>query len=196
LFPNRKLFLVNERTGDRVLSELFKTPARVSMLRTILGLPVVTVLEIARREGVAKGTVSRYLTLTERGGLIQRSGRKYRVITSPVTIATKKLLNLFQLEDVVTLPGWAEGIGVFGSWGLGTNTAESDLDLWVYAKEVPPAGETGRLQRAIRDAVQSEVHVLVLTPERVHSLQENDPPFYTSLIESMVTLRGQSFVHA
>jgi len=30
--------------------------------------------------------------------------------TSPVTIATKKLLNLFQLEDVV--PGWAEGIGV------------------------------------------------------------------------------------
>jgi len=66
---------VNERTGDRVLSELFKTPARVSMLRTILGLPVVTVSEIARREGVAKGTVSRYLSLTERGGLTQRSGR-------------------------------------------------------------------------------------------------------------------------
>jgi len=45
------------------------------MLRTILGLPVVTVSEIARREGVAKGTVSRYLSLTERGGLTQRSGR-------------------------------------------------------------------------------------------------------------------------
>lgn len=177
------------------LSDLCKTPARVALLRTVLEHPTMSVSAIVARHGATKGMVSRYLSMLEAEGILVRDGRGYRLVESPSVVAIRRLLNILILTHAVPLPEWAWGIGVFGSWGRGTNTEGSDLDLWVAAQEVPPAEMMGRLRMTIRDAIHTEVHILLLTPERIQQMREKDQPFYESLVESMITIRGESFVH-
>jgi hypothetical protein len=38
----------------------------------------------------------------------------------------------------------------------------------------------------------SEVNLLVLTPEKLERLKKEDTPFYNSLVMSSVTLKGES----
>lgn len=177
------------------LSDLCKTPARVALLRTVLEHPTMSVSAIAARHGVTRGMVSRYLSMLEAEGILVRDGRGYRLVESPSVVAIRRLLNTLILTQTIHLPDWAWGIGVYGSWGRGTNTEGSDLDLWVAAQEVPPAEEMGRLRMTIRNAVHADVHILLLTPERIQQIREKDPPFYESLVGSIITIRGESFVH-
>ncbi|HOT04062.1 MAG TPA: nucleotidyltransferase domain-containing protein [Methanolinea sp.] len=115
---------------------------------------------------------------------------------SPLIVALRKLLNILALQISLPLPVWADGIGAYGSWGMGTNMEGSDLDLWVYSKKVPPAELSGRLRRSFRDSLSVDVQILLLTPERIQDLHMNDPPFYSSLIQSMILIRGEQSVHA
>jgi predicted nucleotidyltransferase len=94
----------------------------------------------------------------------------------------------------VTLPEWAEGIGAYGSWGTGTNTGESDLDLWVYGTTPPASADLARLQRSLREQLSTEVNLLVLTPGRIQNIRDDDPPFFASFSSSMVTIRGNPVV--
>jgi len=177
------------------LSELCKTPARVALLRTVLEHPTMSVSALAARNRVTRSMVSRYLSMLEAEGILVRDGRGYRLVESPSVVAIRRLLNILILTDAVPLPEWAWGIGVYGSLGRGTNKEGSDCDLWVAALEVPPAEEIGRLRMTIRNALHTEVHILLLTPERIQQMRENDPPFYESLVASTITIRGESFVH-
>lgn len=178
------------------LADICKTPARITLLMAVLKNPTMSVSAIATRTGMTKGMVSRYLSILEAEGILVREKRGYRLVESPLVIAIRQLLNILLLRRIVSLPEWAWGIGVYGSWGKGTNTEESDLDIWIYAERPAPPEETGRIMRTIRKSVDAEVHLLLLTPERIRQIRENDEPFYESLVESMKIIRGESFVHA
>ena len=48
------------------------------------------------------------------------------------------------------------------------------------------------MQRDLSLQVNSEVNLLVLTPEKLDRLPKEDLPFYNSLIMNSVTLNGES----
>lgn len=183
-------------SAEEILSDLCKTPARVAMLRAVLDRHTVSVTHLSKQKKVNKGTASRYLSLMVSAGVLVREGQRYRLVDSPLTVALRKLLNILTLRISLPLPEWADGIGAYGSWGMGTNMEGSDLDLWVYSKVVPPVEHIGRLRRAVRDTISIDVQILLLTPERIEDLRRNDPPFYSSLMQSMILIRGEQCVHA
>jgi predicted nucleotidyltransferase len=174
-----------------VLPEIFKTGPRITILRHILTGPPATVQDIAGATGTSKALVSRYLTVLARYGLLTRDGRIYRRTDGSLTRAVKVLLNLDRLMPLISLPEWADGIGIYGSWADGSNTGESDLDLWVLADAYPGEGPLGQLISLLTGALGVEVHLLFLSPPKLRDLRKEDPPFYHAFIRSAIVLRGK-----
>ena len=126
-----------------------------------------TVMEVAAGTGTSKGHVSRFLPFLVSRGLLARDGRRFHRVDGPFTRSVKVLLNLESLLPAVPLPDWADGIGVYGSWAEGTNTDESDLDLWVLAEGYPGEVQAGELIASVSAALGTEIHVLFLTREKL-----------------------------
>ncbi len=181
---------MNERLHD--LSALFRTGERVILLRAALLVPACTVQQIAAKTGLSKGLVSPYLALLEREGLLERTDRTYRLKFSPVTVAVKRLLNIDLVAAAFKKPAWASGIGIYGSWALGTNTEENDIDLWACVKTLPTGVVVAELEREVSRAVSAEARVLVLTKEKIAGLKSSDEPFYRSFVKQSITLEGES----
>ena len=181
---------MNERLHD--FSALFRSEERITLLRAVLTVPACTVQQIAMKTGLSKGLVSPYLALLERGGLLERKDRTYTLKFSPVTVAVKRLLNIDLVAGVFRKPAWATGIGMYGSWAEGTNTEESDIDLWVYCENCPPGTTLAEMEREISRTLSAEVHILVLNRDKFTGMKKSDEPFYRSFVKQSITLDGES----
>jgi predicted nucleotidyltransferase len=182
---------MNDQTHD--LSALFRTPERITLLRTALTQHACTVQQIAGKTGISKGLASQYLALLEREGLLARKNdRTYRVILSARTAAIKRILNIDRILVFFKKPAWARGTGMYGSWAEGTNTEESDLDLWIFVKESPAGTAVAETERTVSRALSVEVHLLVLSREKIESMKKSDEPFYRLFSRQSVTLEGES----
>ena len=177
-----------------MLSELLSSEERIRLLRYALTTSPFTVTEAAREAGVNKGLASRYLAILVDEGYLERDGRDFSWIDNPKTRSLKAFLNVVALEKQFDLPEWAIGIGFYGSWSAGTNTSESDLDLWLLVEEIGPDTEleVARLERDLRAAIGCEVTVLLLTRDKFASLRDDNLPFYISLMRESKTLAGKS----
>ena len=180
---------MNEKFHD--LPALFRSEERITLLRAVLTVPACTVQQIATKTGLSKGLVSPYLVLLEREGLLEKKDRTYTLKFSPLTVAVKHLLNIDLVSGVFKKPSWATGTGMYGSWAEGTNTSESDIDLWVYCQDLPPGTAVAELEREISRALSSEVHVLVLTRDKMTAMKISDEPFYRSFVRQSITLEGE-----
>lgn len=181
---------MNEQLHD--LPALFRSRERITLLRAVLTVPACTVQQIATKTGLSKGLVSPFLALLEQEGLLAKKDRTYLLKFSPLTIAIKYLLNIDLVSGVFKKPSWAAGTGMYGSWAEGTNTTESDIDLWVYSKTVPPGTAVAALEREISRALSVEVHILTLDPDKMRSMKNSNDPFYRSFVRQSVTLDGES----
>jgi len=174
------------------LSALFRTAERISLLHAALNVLTCTVQQITAKTGLSKGLVSPFLALLEREGILQRKDLTYHLVFSPLTVAIKRLLNIDRITVVAKKPVWASGIGLYGSWAEGTNTEESDIDLWVYTKTLPTGIMVAELERDISRELSAEVQVLVLTREKINGMKDSDEPFYRSFVKQSITLEGDS----
>ena len=174
-----------------MLIELFKTEERAKVLSYVMFRSAFSVAEVSRATGVTKGLVSRYLRLLEEHGLLQKEGREYSPHDSAHSRAIKLLLNLERIDKSTLSLGSARGLGLYGSWARGTNHQDSDLDVWIRADSLPPESELARLQRDLGLQADTEVNLLVLTPEKLERLKKEDPPFYNSLVYNSVILKGE-----
>lgn len=174
-----------------MLIELFKTEERAKVLRYAMFRSSFSVAEVSRATGVTKGLVSRYLRLLVMHGLLQKEGREYSPNDGALSRAIKLLLNLERIDLSILSLGSARGIGLYGSWARGTNHQESDLDVWIKADGLPPENTLARLQKDLSQQADSEVNLLVLTPEKLERLKKEDKPFYNSLVLNSVTLKGE-----
>ena len=176
----------------RMLTELFKTEERARVLRYVMFRSAFSVAEVSRATGVTKGLVSRYLRLLVEHGLLQKEGREYSPHDGAHSRAIKLLLNLERIDLSTLSLGSDKGLGLYGSWARGTNRQESDLDVWIIADSLPAESMLARLQKELSQQADSEVNLLVLTPEKLERLKKEDTPFYNSLVMSSVTLKGES----
>jgi len=176
-----------------MLPDLFKSDDRVRMFRFVSENNGVTVQSTAEGVHVSKPVVSRYLNMLTDKGLCSRKGRSFRWLSTPIGNAAKRLVNIVLIEDSLSKPDWAKGIGFYGSWARGTNTRESDLDLWILVEEYNPNLEfaVAEFEQDLAEILQVEVHILILNKNKLGQLSKSDVPFYTRLIRETVTLRGE-----
>jgi predicted nucleotidyltransferase len=181
---------MNEPPHD--LSALFRTPERIALLSAALTMPACTVQQIATKTGISKGLVSQYLALLEREGLLARKDRTYSLAGSARTAAIKRLISIERVTAAFHKPAWALGTGMYGSWAEGTNTDESDLDLWIFVKDRPAGLAVAEIERAVSWALSAEVHILLLDTEKLADIRKNDEPFYRLFTRQSITLEGDS----
>jgi predicted nucleotidyltransferase len=176
-----------------MLSELFKTDKRVAILNYVLYNEGTTITEISRKTKVSKGLVSRFMKYLEASALIEKRERKYFLVNNEIVKAIKKLLNLERINININDNSWADAIGIYGSWASGTNTSESDLDIWIKVNQYPIEYEISKFHKNLRKAAQTEVNLLILTPEKLKSIKDTDKPFYNSITRNTTILKGESF---
>ena len=183
---------MNKNLHMHNIPTLFRTKERLILLRAALSVSTFTVQQIAARTGLSKGLVSPYLALLKHEGLLMRINRTYQIKTSALTVAVKCLLNVALVSPVYKKPSWAYGIGMFGSWADGTNTDESDLDLWVFTGTLPSGIMVAELERHVSRSLSAQVHILILTREKIAAMKNSDEPFYRSFVKQSITLEGDS----
>ena len=88
-------------------------------------------------------------------------------------------------------PPWSQSAALYGSWASGTNTDESDVDIWIKTDKAPSTHELTQLYKKIRNKTSSEIHILILTPEKIEHIKLNDPPFCDSLKNNSLVLEGE-----
>lgn len=181
-----------------LLPGLFKSEDRVRILRFVSLNDTVSVRSVSIDTGVSKGLASLYLNLLVNDGLLSRSGRAFHRRNTDLWSVVKLLLNLDLLKHALRLPPWARGIGIYGSWARGTNTSDSDLDIWVLVDTYAPELEF-RVAESDQDLSQltnGPVHSLILTREKLEGIASSDKPFYANLIKDSITIDGESLASA
>jgi predicted nucleotidyltransferase len=180
-------------SGTSVLTDLFKTAERVKILRHIGIRETFTVHSVAGETGLSKGLVSAYLNFLLGECLLSRENRTFRRNDDAMWQAVKLVLNIDLLREKASLPPWADGIGIYGSWAEGTNESDSDLDVWVSVRNYNPDLEfaVGELQHELSYATGNDTHALILTREKLQDLKAHDIPFYTTFRRSHLTLCGE-----
>lgn len=174
-----------------MLTYLFNSKERLKILYYCFYRGEFTVAQVTKNTGVTKGLVSRYLNTLHKHKLLTRSKRTFVYINSSRTMAIKILLNLNKINEKKLIYKWMTGFGIFGSWATGTNTYESDIDVWIKTKTYPSELELSQLQNKIKIMTESEVNLIVLTPDKISELQQKDKPFYHSLIHDSIVLWGE-----
>lgn len=174
-----------------MLSQLFKTTKRVKILETVLKRNKSTVTQITKETGISKGLVSRYLTLMKDQHFLEREEQTYHLKNHARTRALKRLLNLENLIWDDISPKWAKSAGLYGSWASGTNTEQSDVDVWIKVASYPTEEELNQLYKKIKNITTTEVNMLILTKEKLEQIKKIDPPFYHSLQKNSLLLKGE-----
>lgn len=173
------------------LTKLTSSPERVRIIHDVMLQGNVTNKGVSDRTSTNKGLVSIYLNYLVELGIIMKDRRSYKVKDTAQVRALKRFLNLSRLSFEDLDISWANGIGIYGSWADGTNTIESDVDLWVMVDDVDNL-RISMFRKALSDMTLSETNILVLTDEKIRSLKEQDTLFYRNLKYGSVVLVGES----
>ncbi|MCK4399468.1 winged helix-turn-helix transcriptional regulator [Candidatus Bathyarchaeota archaeon] len=172
------------------ISMVFSTEQRVKILKhVIFETGTISVNEVSRETGTSKGLVSKYLNHLAEEGILIKCNNAYQVAQSPGTKAARILLSLnsidtrnFKNHPVV------RSAGLYGSAVKGTNTRESDVDMWILHTSASPE-QLSKVTKTL--ASHGNVRPLYLTTEKIKNMEEDDPIFYYSLMFGSVTLYGE-----
>jgi len=173
------LFFENQK--DKVVSYILADPDKQ-----------IKILEIAKATKTSKGYVSRIAHMLEKEGFVK--ARRIS-ISNPEVRAAKIMLNINKLVSSGAIKKLKKlrvaGAGIYGSWANGTNSSESDVDIWVkpYAElhETKIAG----VLREIRNSIDANPQLIVLNKSRVEQLKGDNPVFYYSLLYGSLQLFGE-----
>jgi predicted nucleotidyltransferase len=174
------------------LQILFSSPERVQILDYVVLRQNVKVSEVYSNLQLSKGLVSQFLRILVKEGLLIKK-KNYVVQNNCFVRYIKILLNLSKIKvekiDKIHLCG----LGLYGSWANGTNTLESDLDIWVKVKKYPSEEYLGKITKQIRNFTHQDVKLLVLTPQKLEQLKK-DSVFFSSLVNGSIVLWGENIV--
>ena len=111
---------------------------------------------------------------------------------SPIGSAIKRFLNIILIDEYLPSTAWAVGVGIYGSFARGTNTTESDIDLWILVTGYSNDTEfqVADFQYLLSHSLGYEVHTLLLTREKLQDLSRKDVPFYEEFMKDHVVIRG------
>lgn len=174
------------------MESIFSTKERIKILKAVIfSDKPISVNVIAARLKISKGLVSKYLDVLLRKGIAKKSNGKYLIVDSPITKATKILLNITGIDaGIFKKFDFVEAVGLYGSCAKGDNTDESDVDLWIKIKDVSnekAASLTAQMNKKI-----GNVKLLFLTTKKIEKMKKDDELFYHSLSFGSVMLYGDN----
>lgn len=172
------------------VSWVFSTSQRIRILKHIIFDPgSIQVSNVARETNTSKGLVSKYLNGLVVEGLLMRDEDRFLVLEGPETKAIRIFLNIVSLDvSVFEEFPFIRSAGVYGSLVRGTNTRDSDIDLWILHDPVVPE-ELSKVSKKLIGI--GNVRPLYLSEDKIEYLRINDPVFYYSLIFGSITLCGE-----
>jgi len=172
------------------IEKIFSTKERVKICDEIIYYDAVFgVNEVAKKLGLSKGLASKYFEILTKEGVIRKKGKKFIVLSNSTVKALKIMLNIRKIKSgIFRRYTFVEAAGLYGSCAKGTNTRDSDVDLWVKIEETGDkelAGLTSELRKKIEN-----VKILVLDDKKLETLKEEDTVFYHSLFFGSIILCG------
>jgi len=172
------------------MENIFSTKERIKILKAVIfSEQPIGVNVVAAKLKISKGLVSKYLDVLLREGITKKSNGKYLIVDSPITKATKILLNIIDIDvGIFKKFDFVEAAGLYGSCAKGENTDKSDVDIWVKVKDVSDAKAaslTATLSKEIRN-----IKLLFLTAKKIEKMKEDDMLFYHSLAFGSIVLCG------
>ena len=173
------------------LVSLFSTRERLRILEHVMSREGLRVTDIAKELNVSKGLVSKFMRTLLANGIVKRSdGAAYSPSDGYAARQVRKIINLSKVNLRRLDRKMIDGIGLYGSWARGTNTIESDADIWVKAEEYPSQEYLARLSAQLRRMLGCEIRLLVLTPAKTQELVKDDV-FFSALTRDSVLLWGE-----
>ncbi|MCK4443041.1 MAG: nucleotidyltransferase domain-containing protein, partial [Thermoplasmata archaeon] len=136
--------------------------------------------------------VSTFMRTLHTNGLVGKAGNLYTPTDGFAAREVKRLINLSKVRLRRVDKEQIEGLGLYGSWARGTNTIESDVDIWVKAKEYPQQEYLATLSSQLRKMFGGEVRLLVLTPTKLKQIKVDDV-FFSNLVRDSILLWGEDF---
>lgn len=174
------------------LHSLLSTKERLKILAYIIyqNKPF-TINKTASKLKLSKGLISKYFYLLLKEGVLLKSNHKFSVQDNSLTKSLKILLNLntLDLSNIFRKHKFVKAAGLYGSFVKGTNTKESDIDLWILienTEEEKIARLTNELKRK-----NNKIKPLYLTREKIKILKKKDPVFYYALVFGSINIYGE-----
>lgn len=147
------------------------------------------VREIAEELNLSPATVHRAITFFKEFGLVDEYKKKNRKLIrlkreSPILKQVRAMLNL---NKFMSTSGYQRlrkfgSLGLYGSFALGEDDPQSDIDVWLYlnGREVDPL--TIRAQASkLEKELGREIRLLLLDKTKLDNLKRDDPEFYLRL---------------
>lgn len=139
--------------------------------------------EIQKGTGVSKPGVNLVLKRLVKIGLVQREKRGrmyfYKVdFKSPIVKQWKVLGNIIFLMPIIKkIKEEAQKIILFGSWGRGENTPDSDIDLFVLSNSSKEKIE----ELTKKEDVKEKIQLIVRDPSSFNEMEKKDPVFFEEI---------------
>lgn len=172
------------------LQELFSTDERLRTLKYVMFREDERVSTISRELGLSKGLVSKFMRTLRTNGLVRKVGNLYSPTDNFISREVRRIINLSKIRLRRMDRKGIIGLGLYGSWARGTNTIESDVDVWVKADEYPSQEYLAALSSQLRKMLGTEVRLLVLTPKKMEQIEVDDI-FYFNLMRDSICLWGE-----
>jgi len=142
--------------------------------------------EIAKEAGISVGAANKYLNDLEKNDFIY-SKKRGRIFfyslnqDSPVVRQFKVFLTVLSLSPLIEqIKNHSEKAILYGSCSEGTDTKESDIDLFILARDKEEVKEAIRKYKSNR-----KVSPIIMNANEFTSLAKNDKPLYDRIIRGI-----------
>lgn len=170
------------RDKEKILEYMLANPAKK-----------VGVRELAKTLHLSPAHVSRTLSDFRADRLVDKGTIN---LANPLVRSLKIFFNIRAIQDKNIVKKLTavktNGVGIYGSWASGTNYEDSDLDIWIKVNKHPGEVKVASISGELRKALERQVQILVLTPERIKRMKDTDPLFYYSLVYGSMILWGEA----
>lgn len=148
--------------------------------------------ELARELKLSPAYVSRTLKWAKKQGIVKKNKAN---LSNSLARAIKIFLNIKKITERKTVQKLKKlginGTGIYGSWANGTNTEDSDLDIWIKTGKKLSEAKIATVAGEMRKALGTNTQILVLDRERMEKIKQEDPVFYYSLLFGSIILFGE-----
>lgn len=167
------------------LHPLMSTMERELILGYLFGHPSekINMNKLARELKLSVGQIHKYVSLLRKYGFVSKD----KLQQVPIICALRLLWNMKMIGEKglvrVLRRHFKElkGVGIFGSWALGTNLERADLDVWVKMDEEPEDIDLAKTKREMESKMKVPVDIIIATPETLEHFRRKSDAFYFSL---------------
>ncbi|HEY9206054.1 MAG TPA: nucleotidyltransferase domain-containing protein [Candidatus Methanoperedens sp.] len=170
---------------------LLSTRERVKILKFVLyKTGTFGVSDVSRELKLSKGLVSKFFDILIKEKVLRKLNKGFQVLDNLNTHAIKIFLNVESFNvNIFKKFKFIRAAGIYGSFAKGTNTEESDIDIWIIVDRTNEE-DLAKLTNELKKKYVN-IKPLYLTKEKIETLKREDAVFYHSLVFGSINVYGE-----